>query len=136
MEDFDGEFFVKLAEIQRLLDEALEHYLTYEGHCKSGEGYVSVSFGSSWDRRRGDTGYTVNVYSYVLSPYERSHDFNNIDEALVWVRDKHAEEMSFTPAADYQEKAQAVAAEFLDALGDKITVIEISPTVGDEEEEV
>ena len=97
-----------LTEIQRLLDEGLKHYLTYEGHCKSSEGYVSieVSFGTSWDRfdaaERGTTvkpKYNVNVYSYVLGPH-RSHDFDYPEDALEAVREWHAAEMAFDPEKD------------------------------------
>lgn len=97
-----------LAEIQRLLDEGLKHYLTYEGHCKSSEGYVSIeiSFGTSWDRfdaaEKGKTvkpKYNVNVYSYVLGPH-RSHDFDYPEDALEAVREWHAAEMAFNPDTD------------------------------------
>jgi hypothetical protein len=100
-----------LYEIQRLLDEGLAHYLTYESHCKSSEGYVSieVSFGTSWDRR--DAGgpvkprYNVNVYSYALGPH-RSHDFDYPEDALEAVKEWHAAEMAFDPETmDAEAKA-------------------------------
>lgn len=114
----------KLEEIQRLLDEGLEHYLTYESHCKSSEGHVSVSFGNSWERRDGQNPIRVSVYSYVLGPH-RSHDFDSIDEALSEVRKWHNEEMSYIPDEDYQERANALAADFIEAMGNRITVIEV-----------
>lgn len=117
-----------LTEIQRLLDEGLEHYLSYESHCKSSEGYVSieVSFGTSWDRReaaeKGKTvkpSYNVNVYSYALSP-GRSWDFDYPEDALEAVREWHAAEMAY----DYQseenvamrEEMNSFAVEFIDKM--------------------
>ena len=94
-----------LTEIQRLLDEGLEHYLTYESHCKSSEGYVSieVSFGTSWDRFRAkEEGkplrpkYNVNVYSYALSS-SRSWDFEYPEDALAAVQEWHKSEMEYNP---------------------------------------
>jgi hypothetical protein len=92
-----------LTEIQRLLDEGLKHYLTYESHCKSSEGYVSIeiSFGTSWERFEGPVKptYTVNVYSYALGPH-RSHQFDYPEDALEAVREWHAAEMAFVPDED------------------------------------
>lgn len=94
-----------LTEIQRLLDEGLQHYLTYEGHCKSSEGYVSIEiiFGTSWERfEAAEKGkplkprYNVNVYSYALGPH-RSHDFDYPEDALEAVKEWHAAEMAFDP---------------------------------------
>lgn len=118
--------FEKIAEIQKLLDEMLEHYLTYEGHCKSSEGHVSLEFGNSWERREGFTGCKVYVYSYIAPTGERSHTFDSVDEALEAVRGWHAEEMSFTPDPEYQERSAKAAEEFLNALGDRVTVIEVN----------
>lgn len=105
-----------LTEIQRLLDEGLKHYLEYESHCKSSEGYVSieVSFGTSWERfEAAEKGvelkpkYNVNVYSYALSP-SRSWDFDYPEDALEKVREWHAAEMAY----DYQsEENMAIQAE-------------------------
>lgn len=114
----------KLEKIQDLLDEGLAHYLTYESHCKSSEGHVSVSFGNSWERRDGKSPVRVTVYSYVLSP-ERSTDFESVDEALEAVMEWHAEEMAYTPPEDYEEKMQELAADFIEAMGDRITIIEV-----------
>lgn len=121
----------KLDEIQHLLDEGLEHYLTYESHCKSSEGHVSVSFGNSWERRDGHNPIRVSVYSYALGPH-RSHDFDSIDEALTEVRKWHAEEMAYIPDEDYSERANALAASFIEAMGDRITVINISEELQDD----
>lgn len=96
-----------LKEITRLLDEGLKHYLTYEGHCKSGEGYVGVTFslGNSWERFEEPVKphiSNVSVYSYALGPH-RNHDFETIEEALEAVREWHEAEMSFDPEAEGEE---------------------------------
>ena len=96
-----------LKEITRLLDEGLKHYLTYEGHCKSAEGHVEVSFslGNSWERFEEPVKphiSNVSVYSYALGPH-RSHDFETIEEALEAVREWHEAEMSFDPEAEGEE---------------------------------
>ena len=96
-----------LKEITRLLDEGLKHYLTYEGHCKSSEGYVGVTFslGNSWERFEEPVKphiSNVSVYSYALGPH-RSHDFETIEEALEAVREWHEAEMSFDPEAEGEE---------------------------------
>jgi len=92
-----------LVEIQRLLDEGLKHYLTYESHCKSSEGSVllTFSFGNSWERFEGPVEPTmmVSVYSYALGPH-RNHEFDSIEEALAAVREWHEEEMNFDPEAE------------------------------------
>lgn len=88
----------KLAEIIRLLDEAYEHYFRLsDGHCKSSEGYVSVSFHNYFDRKHdGKTGAGgVEVYSYVLGP-NRTHYFDSLDDALGAVRQWHKAEMEQT----------------------------------------
>lgn len=89
-----------LEEIQRLLDEGLKHYLTYESHCKSSEGHVSVtiSFGNSWERFKGPVKPTISidVYSYALGPH-RSHYFDDTEMALWAVQAWHTKEMRFNP---------------------------------------
>ena len=91
-----------LEEIQRLLDEGLQHYLTYEGHCKSSEGHVGVniSFGNSWERFKGPVKprIEVSVYSYALGPH-RSHYFDDTEMALWAVQGWHEMEMRFDPEA-------------------------------------
>lgn len=83
-----------LNEIAALLDEAYRHYFaTTDGYCKSAEGAFSVSFGTYFDRNADRRERGVEVYSYALGP-SRTHYFDSISEALVTVRDWHAEEMS------------------------------------------
>ena len=108
----------KLAEIQRLLDEGLEHYLTYESHCKSSEGYVTVTLSNSWQRRAGENPIGVEVYSYALGP-SRSHFFDSIDEALAEVQGWHKEEMAYVPDEDYEEAKTEIARNFIEAMGDR-----------------
>lgn len=89
-----------LEEIQRLLDEGLQHYLTYESHCKSSEGHVSVniSFGNSWERFEGPVKpkIEISVYSYALGPH-RSNYFDDTEMALWAVQGWHTAEMRFNP---------------------------------------
>jgi hypothetical protein len=110
-----------LTEIQRLLDEGLEHYLTYESHCKSSEGAVAVHFGNSWDRRDGRNPVSVTVYSYALGP-SRSHDFDSTQEALDEVRKWHKAEMEYVPDENYDEEMDAIASDFIKAMGDRLEV--------------
>ena len=96
-----------LHEITRLLDEGLQHYLTYESHCKSSEGHVSVtiSFGNSWNRFEEPVAphiENVSVYSYALGPH-RSHDFEYPEDALDAVKEWHAAEMAFDPEEEDAE---------------------------------
>jgi hypothetical protein len=88
----------KLLEIIRLHDEAYEHAMQFDGHHKSSEGWVSVGFGTVFDRydglRAGEINH-VEIYSYVLGP-SRIHHFDSLDEALATMRDWHREEMEST----------------------------------------
>lgn len=101
-----------IEEMARLLDEGLKHYLTYESHCKSSEGYIEISFGfgNSWERFEGPVRptITVSVYSYALGPH-RNHDFDSIEEALEEVRKWHAAEMSFDPETEGEEGVEMKA---------------------------
>lgn len=98
--------FENIKEIQRLLDEGLKHYLTYESHCKSSEGYVGVTinFGNSWERFDGPVKpkIEVSVYSYALGP-NRSHWFDDTEMALWAVQGWHEVEMRFDPEAGGDE---------------------------------
>lgn len=120
----------KLAEIQNLLDEGLAHYFTYDGHCKSSEGHVSVSFDNSFRRMDGTNKLTVEVYSYVLGPH-RSHDFDSVDEALEAVREWHAREMAYDPDTPENlaaaEEWDNIAHEFLSQMEEegRLTIINI-----------
>lgn len=86
-----------LEEIQGLLDEAYDHYFEVsDGYCKSIEGVINLDFGTYFARRDGDYKEpSVTIYSYVLGP-SRSHYFETIAEALLAVREWHAEEMVAT----------------------------------------
>jgi hypothetical protein len=91
----------KLAEIQRLMDEAYKHYFEHsDGYCKSSEGAVTVGFGTFFDRRDGNAGINyVEIYSYVMGE-NRLNTFKSVDEALETVRRWHKEEMDH----DYSEE--------------------------------
>lgn len=83
---------LQLLEIQRLHDEAFEHY--QKSDCagwKSGEGAVSVHFGNFWERDEGQRP-ACSVYSYALGP-NRDHYFDTIGEALEAVQGWHKAEM-------------------------------------------
>jgi len=122
----------KLEEIHRLLDEAYEHYFQYEGHSKISEGFISVEYGTLWDRKK--TGLqikNVHIYSYVFCREGRSQDFATLDEALETVRGWHAEEMSYDynspEAIANREEMDRMAGEFLQTMMDngKLTIIEV-----------
>jgi len=87
----------KLIKIRQLLKEAYDHYFKYsDGHCKSGEGHISVEFGDYWSDKKCELKITgVCIYSYVLGP-SRSHYFDTLDEALETVVQWHKDEMSMT----------------------------------------
>ena len=93
--------FDKLLEIRRLLKEAYDHYFDHsDGHCKSGEGHISLEFGNYWEDKKCEMNITsVNIYSYVFGS-SRSHYYDTIDEALEVVRKWHKEEMS----TNYEEQ--------------------------------
>jgi hypothetical protein len=89
-----------LAEIRRLLAEAYKHYFEKsDGHCKSSEGAIAIHYPPFfWDPEyhRGKSPEPgVEIYSYVLGPH-RSHYFDTATEALVAVREWHANEMACT----------------------------------------
>lgn len=105
------EDYSKLEEIHRLLDEAYDHYFQYEGHCKSSEGHIDISYGNLWDRRgEGLKIKYVHIYSYVFCEQGRSQDFDSIDDALETVRDWHKKEMAY----DYNAPEEIAAREELD----------------------
>ena len=91
-------------EIQRLHDEAFQHYLTndtFGGGHKSSEGYVSVNFGHFFDRDNDHGTYKpgVEIYSYVFGP-NRNHYFPTIKAGLEAVRKWHKAEMERDYAAE------------------------------------
>ncbi|MFJ3084414.1 hypothetical protein ACIPJG_32310 [Streptomyces halstedii] len=87
-----------LSKIQRLLDEAYDHYFRYsDGYCKSSEGHIALNFNHYFERSAGEVPgiKSVEVYSYVLGPH-RSHYFDSTAEALVAVKLWHEKEMQET----------------------------------------
>lgn len=125
-----------LVEISRLLAEAYAHFFSYEGHCKSSEGHISLEFGNLWGRenptRFGVTG--ISVYSYVFCTEGRSQAWDTIAEALETVREWHAVEMAYDPNAPEEvagrKAADAAAAQFLDEMAAAgkldITIVNVS----------
>ena len=129
----------KLAEISRLLDEAYKHYFSYEGHCKSSEGHITVEYGNYWDRSDNPSNVevkSISIYSYVFCTEGRSQDFDSIDEALETVQGWHANEMAYDPntpeAIENRRLMDEMAGEFISKMMEdgRLTVIE----VGDEDE--
>jgi hypothetical protein len=105
----------KLQEISRLLDEAYQHYFSYEGHCKSSEGWISVEYGNYWDRSENPSEVPIRnvcIYSYVFCEEGRSQDFKSLDEALETVREWHAKEMAYDYNAPEEVAARAEMDEF------------------------
>lgn len=84
----------KLLKIRKLLKEAYDHYFKYsDGHCKSGEGYISLEFGDYWSDKNCECKIKgVSIGSYVFGPH-RMHYYDNLDEALEEVTRWHKEEM-------------------------------------------
>lgn len=73
-----------IAEIHRILGEAYEHYFAHsDGHCKSAEGRVSISYPPyAWDLADNERRPTIEIYSYVFCPTGRSQVFDNTADAL------------------------------------------------------
>ena len=133
----------KLAEISRLLDEAYKHYFSYEGHCKSSEGYIHVEYGTYWDRMDNPTEMkikSVHIYSYVFCSQGRSQDFDSIDEALETVRGWHANEMAYDPnseeAIENNRLMDEMAGKFIgEMMADgRLTVIDLSKEIKKDED--
>jgi hypothetical protein len=93
--------FQKLIQIRKLLKEAYDHYFeNTDGHCKSGEGHISVEFGNYWEDQNCEMKITsVNIYSYVFGN-SRYHYYKSVDTALEVVKGWHKEEMT----TDYAEQ--------------------------------
>lgn len=117
------EEYEKLQEISALLNEAYEHYFSYEGHCKSYEGTIQIDFGNYWGRTDDPTNLTiqsVHISSYVFCTQGRHEYFDSVDEALQEVRKWHANEMAYDPNTpeeiEMREYFDAQAAELLTSL--------------------
>ena len=115
--------YSKLQEISRLLNEAYDHYFQYEGHCKSSEGRIEVSYGNLWDRQDNPDNLPIEsiyIYSYVFCRDGRSKTWDSIDDALEEVRGWHAEEMAYDfnspEALENQRLMDEMAGEFLDEM--------------------
>lgn len=88
----------RIRQMMHLLGEATEHAIAADPHCKSSEGAISLQYPAYPWREEGwpDTipEPEVEIYSYVLTPAGRLHNFKTIDEALAEVRRWHEEEMN------------------------------------------
>lgn len=126
-----------LMEISRLLEEAYTHYFSYEGHCKSSEGYICLEYGNLWERRENPAGEmpikNVHIYSYVFCEQGRSEDFETLDDALETVRKWHATEMAYDYNApeevEHREELDKMAFEFISGLqaDGRLTIIDATP---------
>lgn len=131
----------KLREISCLLREAYDHYFQYEGHCKSAEGQIEVSYGNLWEREDPNdiSIKSIYIYSYVFCRGERSKSWDTIDEALEEVRGWHAEEMAYDynspEALENQRLMDEMAADFLEEMvsSGRLTIINVD--LDDEDEE-
>ena len=127
------EEFSKVQEISRLLREAYDHYFEYEGHCKSSEGQINISYGNLWEREDPNElkVESIYIYSYVFCRGERSKTWDTIDEALEEVRGWHAEEMAYDynspEALENQRMMDEMAADFLEKMIDsgRLTIIQV-----------
>lgn len=135
--------YTKLQEISRLLKEAYDHYFEYEGHCKSAEGRIEVSYGNLWDRQDNPNNLPIEsiyIYSYVFCRDGRSKTWTSIDAALEEVRGWHAEEMAYDfnspEALENQRLMDEMAGEFLDKMIDsgRLTVHYVDLSENDDEE--
>lgn len=130
-----------LKEISRLLREAYDHYFEYEGHCKSSEGRIEVSYGNLWEREDPNDlkVRSIYIYSYVFCRGDRSKTWDTIGEALEEVRGWHAEEMAYDynspEAQENQRLMDEMAAEFLEKMIDsgKLTIVDVD--LSDEDEQ-
>ena len=106
-----AEDLAKVEEIRWLHDTAIKRALARDGHSKSGEGLISLSFGTYWGRLDDDGNPTVkqdvevSIYAYVIGT-NRSHNFATIDRALETVRVWYANEMSRPEKYDIWEGAE------------------------------
>lgn len=133
------EILDKIAEITRLHDEAFTHYQKFDGHAKSGDGFVKIEigFGTVWDRRHEkiEPSVSVTIYSYVVASTtpsypnfgERSHYFETVDEALTVMREWHAKAMAYNPTDEELAEIDDFAAEMWYIIKDKVTVVEVDP---------
>jgi hypothetical protein len=113
--EMNKEDYEKIEEIQRLLDEAYDHYFKYESHAKSYEGRVGVFFNNYWDRREDGPGLKIKyieISSYVFCRRDRQEYFDTIDEALATVREWHKDEMAY----DYDAPEEVASREEADEM--------------------
>lgn len=129
---------MKVQEIAELHDEAFWHLHQFDGHAKSGDGYIGfdISFGTVWDRKEGPVTPRVGVriYSYVVASEtpsypnfgDRSHWFETLDEALVVMREWHAKAMSYNPTQEELNEIDNFALEMWDIIKDRVEIIDVS----------
>lgn len=91
----------RLSLITELLDEAYAHHSAHpdNDYYKFGEGSVTMRYPSTWDRRDGDAGLVVEIFSTAFSDPEggqtgRRLIYTSIAEALAGVERIHAAELA------------------------------------------
>lgn len=108
----------KIEQAQALLDAAYADYFARsDGYCKSGEGYVSITGGTYFERANADSPepLAIEVYSYVFASGRRAL-FAGLDAAqqfLDWAKKVHDEQL----ANQYDENGDLVE---LDAQGNVV----------------
>lgn len=137
---------MKVQEIIELHDEAFWHLNKYDGHAKSSDGYVGfdISFGTVWDRQQGEVSPRVGVriYSYVVASDtpsypnlgDRSHWFENLEEALIVMREWHFKAMSYNPTEQELKEIDDFAKEMWESIKDKVNVLEVDYKSGEKDD--
>lgn len=127
--------YKKLQEISQMLNEAYEHYFSYEGHCKSYEGTIEIDYGNFWDRKEDPSNLTiqgVHIKSYVFCTSGRAEYFDSVDDALKEVTNWYNYEMSYDPNSpenlEAQKELDNIAREFITNMTDvgRLTIININ----------
>lgn len=85
----ERELFIKIREHLANLHEKWTNDKNKDGHCKSSEGYVSITANyPNWFEAESEKEkylsskptYSISVYSYLFGP-SRMHDFSSFEEA-------------------------------------------------------
>lgn len=90
----DADSLDKIQQAQALVDAAYDNYFEKsDGHCKSGEGTLTVTGESYFDRQDGKGCVAIEIYSYIFGTGRRQR-FETADEFLEWAKKIHAAEMA------------------------------------------
>lgn len=128
------EDYAKIQSISQMLNEAYEHYFSYEGHCKSYEGTIQIDYGNFWERNEDPSNLTikgVHISSYVFCSQGRHEHFDSVDEALEAVTKWHKDEMAYDPNTpeeiENREEMDKLAYEFVTNMNQsgRLQIIEV-----------